>query len=1087
MNKIRLTVLSSVLAISAASFFYFTSPYAKKYVELEGPAEKPAYSAHEGRQQYWQELHANVNTGIVETEDFDRAFAAVRAMASKKSSSNLSFIEEGPNNVGGRTRGIAVDKNNTNIIYAGSVSGGLFKSTNKGGSWQPVKGFTDAINALGIGDGVMSISTMDITVDGTLYVGTGGSLVGEGGLANGGSGSQGGRGIFMSKDGGVTFTRLATTNNWDVTRISAHPTQNKIFITGVNRGVTIYNGTSFSTATGAVAGESLTDVRVSPDGNVVIAGRASTYLSTDGGSTFVSVTGAASANKIGSGQNARYAISHEKNANGKYNIYASLVTGGSLAGIWMSTDSGVNWYLIGPGGSSTFQPFGPYGQGWYDNIITVVKGRPNECILGGIDLWHWKLATNLSNPSGQWTSISQWFASPFSPKYVHADQHEMTWDKDGNLYFGNDGGVFTFIPPFPNDVQFISFKHLVKNYNTVQFYAMSNGPNGEMLGGTQDNGTQLNNHTLFDYSSTYEVIGGDGFDCEISQINADAMIGSLYYTGLIRSDDGFNNGSSVNVPCPAGTAGSAGGGCGSFNTNFTLQEILNDVNTKDSVNFEFTEDVTLLDGQTYTFTYASANFAIELNGSYTNNTGGTVNFERGDILRVPDFVQALFAVSIPGLGVFVTRDIWKYGQNPEWWKVLGPENGFTSSATSLKFSRDGQYLYIGTSNAQVWRVDGIGNAYDNRTANLNGAFNINPQDNNRAVIDKIDASIIAVDQVNRTFTVSGDFVGVVLPGRQIRITGAGTNNGLYTVSTVTANGADTDIRVSGTGNLPNGTPGGLINIYYTAPFSLDFYNNTYYDVIDGSQIRFKISRTQIFSGAGSQSVTEIAVDPNDPANVVITLGGFGAGTNVARSTTASTATTTTSFTNIHGSGASALPLMPAYSAVIDKDNSNKIYVGTVFGLFYTLNGGTTWVENNEDFGRVPVFEVRQDVNAYNVGTQLEGAIYIATHGRGMWSTNKFLSTQEITPAADQKLKSGLSLYPNPSSDIINLTYELMNSSQVVVNIVTIEGKVAKQVNIGNQALGKHRSNINVQDLPKGLYIVQVKTATDSKVAKFIKN
>jgi hypothetical protein len=930
----------------------------------------------------------------------------------------------------------------------------------------------------------MSISTMDITVDGTLYVGTGGSLVGEGGIGNGGSGSQGGRGIFMSKDGGATFTRLATTNNWDVTRISAHPTQNKIFITGVNRGVTIYNGTSFSTATGGVSGESLTDVRVSPDGNVVIAGRASTYLSTDGGSSFVSVTGAASAGKIGSGQNARYAISHEKNANGKYNIYASLVSGGSLAGIWMSTDSGQTWYLIGPGGSSTFQPFGPYGQGWYDNIITVVKGRPNECILGGIDLWHWKLATNLSNPSGQWTSISQWFASPFSPKYVHADQHEMTWDKDGNLYFGNDGGVFTFVPPFPEDVQYISFKHLVKNYNTVQFYAMSNGPNGEMLAGTQDNGTQLNNHTLFDYTSTYEVIGGDGFDCEISQLNADGMIGSLYYTGLFRSDDGFNNASSVNVPCPAGTAGSAGGGCGSFNTKFTLRELLRDENTKDSLNYTFDEDVTILDGQSVDLTYTSANFFIEQTYTFTNNTGGTLNFESGDVIKVPDYVQALFAVAIPGLGVFVTRDIWKYGQSPQWWKVLGPENGFTSGARSLKFSQDGKILYVGTSNGQVWRVDGLGDAYTSRAANLNGAFNINPQDNNRAVIDKIDAAIIAVDQANRTFTVSGDFVGTVNPGMQIRITGAGTNNGIYTVSTVTANGPDTDIRVTGTGNLPNATPGGLINIYYIAPFSLDFYNNTYYDVIDGSVIRFKLSRTQIFAGPGSQSVTDIAVDPRNPSNVVIALGGFGAGTNVARSTTAATATNTSSFTNIHGG---SLPLMPAYAAVIDKDNSNKIYVGTLFGLFYTENGGTTWVENNEQIGRVPVFALRQDVNDYNVGTALEGAMYVATHGRGMWSTNKFLSTQEITPADDQKLKSGLSLYPNPSSDIINLTYELMNSSQVVVNIVTIEGKVAKQINIGNQALGKHRSNINVQDLPKGLYIVQVKTATDSKVAKFIKN
>ena len=1083
MNKIRLTVLSSVIAISVASFFYLTSPYTNKYVEVEGEAEKPAYSAHEGRYQLWQELHANVNTGEIHSEDYDAAFAALNAMPQKKSASSLSFIEEGPNNVGGRTRGIAVDRNNTSIIYAGSVSGGLFKSTNKGGSWQPVKGFTDAVNALGIGDGVMSISTMDITVDGTLYVGTGGLLVGEGGIAQGGSGSQGGRGIFMSKDGGATFTRLATTNNWDVTRISAHPTQNKIFITGVSRGVTIYNGTAFSTATGGVAGESLTDVRVSPDGNLVIAGRASTYLSTDGGSSFVSVTGAASAGKIASGSNARYAISHETNANGKYNIYASLVSG---AGIWVSTDSGQNWYLIGPTGSPSFDIHG--SQGWYDNIITVVKGRPNECIVGGLDLWHWKLATNLSNPSGQWTRFSEGYVPNTSSKYCHVDQHEMTWDKDGNLYFGNDGGIFTFIPPFPENIQNIAFKHLVKNYNTVQFYAMSAGPNGEMLAGTQDNGTQLNNHTLFDYASTYEVMGGDGFDCEISQLNSDGMIGSVYYTGLERSDDGFNNGSGVNVPCPAGSSGSGGLGnpdpCGTFNTKFTLRELWRDENTKDSLNYTFDEDVTILDGQSVDLTYTSVNFFIEQTYTFTNNTGSTLNFESGDIIKVPDYVQALFAVAIPGLGVFVTRDIWKYGQSPQWWKVLGPENGFTSGARSLKFSQDGKILYVGTYNGQVWRVDGLGDAYTSIAANLNGAFNINPQDNNRAVIDKIDAAIITVDQVNRIFTVSDDFVGTVIPGMRIRITGAGTNNGIYTVSTVTLNGTDTDIRVTGTGNLPNATPGGLINIYYIAPFSLDFYNNTYYDVIDGSEIRFKLSRTQIFAGPSSQSVTDIAIDPRNSSNVVIALGGFGAGTNVARSTTAATANNTSSFTNIHGG---SLPLMPAYAAVIDKDNSNKIYVGTVFGLFYTENSGTTWVENNQDFGRVPVFAIRQDVNDYNVGTAFEGAMYVATFGRGMWSTNKFLSTQEITPAADQKLKSGLSLYPNPSSDIINLTYELMNSSQVVVNIVTIEGKVAKQINIGNQVLGKHRSNINVQDLPKGLYIVQVKTATDSKVAKFIKN
>ena len=110
MNKIRLTVLSSVIAISVASFFYLTSPYTNKYVEVEGEAEKPAYAVLEGREQYWQQLHANVNTGLIDPLDFKNAFAQIKSRTIKKSNSSLSFIEEGPDNVGGRTRAICVDK-----------------------------------------------------------------------------------------------------------------------------------------------------------------------------------------------------------------------------------------------------------------------------------------------------------------------------------------------------------------------------------------------------------------------------------------------------------------------------------------------------------------------------------------------------------------------------------------------------------------------------------------------------------------------------------------------------------------------------------------------------------------------------------------------------------------------------------------------------------------------------------------------------------------------------------------------------------------------------------------------------------------
>src|SRR5436189_3351291 len=46
--------------------------------------------------------------------------------------STSNFISRGPWNVGGRTRAIAVDVTDENIIFAGSVNGGLWRSTDGG-------------------------------------------------------------------------------------------------------------------------------------------------------------------------------------------------------------------------------------------------------------------------------------------------------------------------------------------------------------------------------------------------------------------------------------------------------------------------------------------------------------------------------------------------------------------------------------------------------------------------------------------------------------------------------------------------------------------------------------------------------------------------------------------------------------------------------------------------------------------------------------------------------------------------------------------------------------------------------------------
>src|SRR3954447_9706125 len=47
----------------------------------------------------------------------------------------------GPGNVGGRIRSIVIDPLNANNMWVGSVSGGIWHSTNAGASWQPVNDF----------------------------------------------------------------------------------------------------------------------------------------------------------------------------------------------------------------------------------------------------------------------------------------------------------------------------------------------------------------------------------------------------------------------------------------------------------------------------------------------------------------------------------------------------------------------------------------------------------------------------------------------------------------------------------------------------------------------------------------------------------------------------------------------------------------------------------------------------------------------------------------------------------------------------------------------------------------------------------
>ncbi len=123
---------------------------------------------------------------------FNKAVAARKQPGRK-----LAWVERGASNVPGRTRAVIVDPDDPShrTWFAGSVSGGLWKTLDGGASWQSL---TDHLPNLAISALAIAPSDPDM-----IYMGTGESFNNFAGV--------GGSGIFRSTDRGRTWVQLAST------------------------------------------------------------------------------------------------------------------------------------------------------------------------------------------------------------------------------------------------------------------------------------------------------------------------------------------------------------------------------------------------------------------------------------------------------------------------------------------------------------------------------------------------------------------------------------------------------------------------------------------------------------------------------------------------------------------------------------------------------------------------------------------------------------------------------------------------------------------------------------------------------------
>ncbi|MTI32903.1 VPS10 domain-containing protein [Xanthovirga aplysinae] len=115
----------------------------------------------------------------------------------------------GPIVQGARIVDLAVNPSNTKFFYVAYASGGLFKTENKGNSFEPI---FDNQGTLTIGDIALAPSDEKI-----IYVGTGEN--------NSSRSSYAGSGIYKSDDGGQNWKQLGLDNIQHTGRIIVHPKQ----------------------------------------------------------------------------------------------------------------------------------------------------------------------------------------------------------------------------------------------------------------------------------------------------------------------------------------------------------------------------------------------------------------------------------------------------------------------------------------------------------------------------------------------------------------------------------------------------------------------------------------------------------------------------------------------------------------------------------------------------------------------------------------------------------------------------------------------------------------------------------------------
>ena len=658
-------------------------------------------------------LRANQNTGLIDPADM---FKAMQAPAMKNAANDpLYWINMGPDNMGGQTTAVLYD-NQSNVVYAGSKGGGVFKSYNNGVTWHQV------------GKTNLMVSCMTQAEDGIIYVGTGdgGDNINHNGLSQ-----QGYDNSFI----GTGIWAINTKNNDDMEQVVA-PTEeewlyiNDIAAVGNKLLAATTEGLKYSDDKGLTwhvakyIDENGEAQLLEGDAAEIRIGGEKTIVASVDGQIFIGKDITKLVCHSGTGNQFQgdtllpkaaglldVAISKDEKA-----IYASCIdANGNHAGVFFSQDKGATWIKVMPNVGTDLGHSIYDGRGLYNHGITIDPSDDGIVYVTGYKLW--RLQRSASG-TGYYLceAISSSSAAISSSVYLHVGLHTMVFNpKNANEYYiGTDGGLYRGNKNF-------EFFNCNRNYVTTRMFNVAySGKNERIMAAGLDHGTVLiegaeNTNTpgtglwinpTGDNMGMFSE-GSSAGPCAFSMINPNTIFVTYKDGGdskpvIARSETAGEDWVSTNFLSALSYSSS------SFRLPFALIEDYDADWNPATVWYYNTSEETEPAGKVVEC-ISNCNYPFD----YTLEAA----LPAGDSVEVHDPIGAKLYLTFTN-ALYVTLTPLNFGVESEWYKLSGkPLVSYTGEPLSMGLSADGDNLFVGFKNGKLFRISNLNTVVDATTGN----------------------------------------------------------------------------------------------------------------------------------------------------------------------------------------------------------------------------------------------------------------------------------------------------------------------------------------------------------------------------------